>query len=155
MEIAGYYMLSFSIFISFVVLLGYKLFISEKAQKQNDLENPGTIFSKIIQAFIIFKDRLPAVLLFGQFLSLSIILTMLKDWIKRAEILPNIYTRTKRFINLGLFVQFIIYQIHYVKSIKDNSLATFNTAGFAIISLITFSLIMYLYVVAKLFTVDG
>ena len=46
MEIAGYYMLSFSIFISFVVLLGYKLFISEKAQKQNDLENPGTIFSK-------------------------------------------------------------------------------------------------------------
>ena len=80
---------------------------------------------------------------------------MLKDWIKRAEILPNIYTRTKRFINLGLFVQFIIYQIHYVKSIKDNSLATFNTAGFAIISLITFSLIMYLYVVAKLFTVDG
>ena len=32
-------MISFSIFISFIVLLGYKLFISEKAQKQNDLEN--------------------------------------------------------------------------------------------------------------------
>tara|TARA_Y100000389_G_C17295670_1_gene430378 strand:- start:91 stop:687 length:597 start_codon:yes stop_codon:yes gene_type:complete len=155
MEIAGYYMISFSIFISFIVLLGYKLFISEKAQKQNDLEKPKTIFSKIFQALIIFKNRLPAVLLFGQFLSLSVILTMLKDWITRTKEFPNIYTRTKRFINLGLFVQFIIYQLKYVKSIKDNSLDTFNTAGFAIISLITFSLIMYLYVIAKLFIVDG
>ena len=155
MEIAGYYMISFSIFISFIVLLGYKLFISEKAQKQNDLENPKTLFTKIFQSFIIFKNRLPAVLLFGQFLSLSVILTMLKDWITRTKEFPNIYKRTKRFINLGLFVQFIIYQLKYVKSIKDNSLDTFNTAGFAIISLITFSLIMYLYVIAKLFIVDG
>ena len=155
MEIAGYYMISFFIFISFIVLLGYKLFISEKAQKQNDLENPKTLFTKIFQSFIIFKNRLPAVLLFGQFLSLSVILTMLKDWITRTKEFPNIYKRTKRFINLGLFVQFIIYQLKYVKSIKDNSLDTFNTAGFAIISLITFSLIMYLYVIAKLFIVDG
>ena len=155
MEIAGYYMISFSIFISFIVLLGYKLFISEKAQKQNDLENPKTLFTKIFQSFIIFKNRLPAVLLCGQFLSLSVILTMLKDWITRTKEFPNIYKRTKRFINLGLFVQFIIYQLKYVKSIKDNSLDTFNTAGFAIISLITFSLIMYLYVIAKLFIVDG
>ena len=155
MEIAGYYMISFSIFISFIVLLGYKLFISEKAQKQNDLENPKTIFSKIFQALNIFKNRLPAVLLFTQFISLSVILTMLKDWIKRTKQMPNIYLRTKRFINLGLFVQFIIYQMNYVKSIKDNTLSSFNTAAFAIISLITFSLIIYLYVIAKLFTVDG
>jgi len=155
MEIAGYYMISFSIFISFIVLLGYKLFISEKAQKQNDLEKPKTIFSKIFQALNIFKNRLPAVLLFTQFISLSVILTMLKDWITRTKQMPNIYLRTKRFINLGLFVQFIIYQMNYVKSIKDNTLSSFNTAAFAIISLITFSLIMYLYVIAKLFTVDG
>tara|TARA_B100000674_G_scaffold495088_2_gene521396 strand:+ start:200 stop:814 length:615 start_codon:yes stop_codon:yes gene_type:complete len=155
MEIVGHFMLAFSIFLSFMVLLSYKMFINKEARKNNDLSNPSNIFSKIIKLLIIFKNRLPAVLIFSQFISIGVILTMIKDWLTSNPVIPSVYTRTKRFINLGLFVQIIIYFVHYSKSLKDNSLGSFNTAAFAIISLITFSLILYLYVIAMLFTVDG
>lgn len=155
MEIIGYFIISFAIFLSFLILLTYKLFVDKKSQKTNNLESPSSIFSKLMQLFIIFKNRLPALLLFAQFISAGVVYSMIKDWVSSVTTAPPIYTKTRRWVTLGLIIQYIIYQMYYVKSIKDNSLSTFNTAGFAIISLGTFAMIMYLYVIVKLFTVDG
>jgi hypothetical protein len=155
MEIIGYFIISFGILLSFLILLTYKLFVDKNSQKTNNLESPSSIFSKVMQGFIIFKNRIPALLLFSQFIGAGIVYSMIKDWVLSVKTPPPIYSKTRRWVTLGLIIQYIIYQIHYVKSIKDNTLSTFNTAGFAIISLGTFSMIMYLYVIVKLFTVDG
>ena len=155
MEIIGYFIVGFAIMLSFLILLTYKLFVDKNSQKTNDLENPSSIFSKIMKGFIIFKNRLPALLLFAQFISAGVVYSMIKDWVTSVSTPPPVYSKTRRWVTLGLFIQYVIYQLHYVKSLKDNSLSTFNTAGFAIISLGTFAMILYLYVIVKLFTVDG
>ena len=155
MEIIGYFIIAFAILLSFLILLTYKLFVDKNSQKTNDLASPTNFFSKIMQCFIIFKNRLPALLLFAQFIGAGVVYSMIKDWVTRVSTPPTVYSKTRRWVTLGLFIQYIIYQLYYVKSIKDNSLATFNTAGFAIISLGTFAMILYLYVIVKLFTVDG
>lgn len=150
MEISGYFILSASIMFTFLILLANKLFISREAQKP---KNSG-LSSKFWIFINYMKLRLPAFMLFGQFVSMGVILSIIKDWVINNEN-PPIYSKIKRFINLGLLIQFVIFQMYYSKELKNKESYNFNTAAFGIVSLITFSLIMYLYVIVKFLTVDG
>jgi len=151
MEVSGYFLIAFAILLSYIVLITYKLFITSKGQKD---ANDGNVMNIVWSVINIIKMRIPAILLFIQFISIGILLLTIKDWVQKNES-PAIFNRVKRFVNLGLLVQFIIYQIYYVKELKETNPISFNTCAFMIISLITLSLIGYLYVIIEYLTVDG
>lgn len=147
-EAIGYFIITAAIIVSFIVIATYKLFIRKKAPSLFSPMAMITVF------FNIFLTNLPALLMASQFFLLGWILTDIKSWMSNNNP-PPIFSRIKNFVNLGLLIQFIIYQMYYVKSIKDTKAPTFNTAAFAILSIITGSLIGYMYVIVKFFTVDG
>ena len=145
-ETIGYFVISAAILISFIVIATYKLFIREKA--------PSGFMGLLMTSISVVSTNLPALLMSSQFFLIGWILTDIKSWLENNNP-PPIFSRIKNFVNLGLIVQFIIYQMYYVASIKDSKAPAFNTAAFAILSVITLSLIGYLYVIVKFFTVDG
>tara|TARA_A100001011_G_scaffold79743_1_gene82584 strand:- start:212 stop:820 length:609 start_codon:yes stop_codon:yes gene_type:complete len=151
LEVSGYFLISFAILIVFVVLMMYKTTSSPEAHSQH---NKGDFKSIAWNGLTMFLQQLPAVTLFAQFISIGIIMLEIKNWVLNNEA-PAIYNKIKRFIILGLIVQYILYQLFYVKKLKDNSPYNFNTCAFLIISLITISLIAYLKVIVKFLTVDG
>tara|TARA_B100000795_G_C22643948_1_gene377601 strand:- start:22 stop:612 length:591 start_codon:yes stop_codon:yes gene_type:complete len=151
MEVVGYFLMGISVLISFLILLGNKMLIDKNAQSDMSRGNTSNIFWRLMD---FLKLRVPAFLLFGQFISIGTILIIIRDWIISNEH-PAIYVKIKRFINLGLFIQFIIFKTYYSTSLKETQSFNFNSAAFSIISLITFSLILYLYVIVKFLTVDG
>jgi hypothetical protein len=146
-EAIGYFIIAAAIIVSFIVIATYKIFIRENKQ----ISSPMAMITLFLN---IFLTNLPALLMASQFFLIGWILTDIRSWMKKNNP-PPIFSKIKNFVNLGLLVQFIVYQMYYVKSIKDTKVPAFNTAAFAILSIITGSLICYMYVIVKFFTVDG
>ena len=152
LEIWGYILIGISAIACFFVSIGFRGVLSRRAQKEN---NKGLV-SLIPRLLGLLLDRLPALLLSAQFFYLAWNVNNAKDWIgKTVNSRPAIYDKIKKFINLGLFIQLIIYFKYYTVSLRSIGGPSFNTGAFAIISLITCSLIVYLNIIMNYFVIDG
>tara|TARA_Y100001968_G_C19404490_1_gene742875 strand:+ start:550 stop:1164 length:615 start_codon:yes stop_codon:yes gene_type:complete len=148
MEIWGYFLMAFSILLSFFVLIGYRGFLSKEARKSSGVLNN---FLNILSITI---TRLPALLLFAQLFYLGWTMNEKKQFLN-IEPVPKIVTRIRNYITIGIFTQLILYFVYYVGDMKSIAPPKFNTASFAIISLLTSSLIVYLDIILNYFIVDG
>jgi hypothetical protein len=147
LEIWGYFLMAFSILLSFFVLVGYRAILDDKVVKVG-------IMNKLLHIFSITITRLPALLLFAQMFYLGWSMNSKKD-VLNLKYIPKIILKIRKYITIGIFTQLILYFSYYVSDIKSVEKPKFNTAAFAIISLITFSLIGYLDIIIKYFIVDG
>jgi len=149
LEIWGYFLMAFSILLSFFVLIGYRAFLS----KDSRTKQTG-ILGKITNILSITITRLPALLLFAQMFYLGWTMSSKKEILNLKHV-PKIITKIRNYTTIGIFTQLILYFVYYVGDMKSIEPPKFNTAAFAIISLITGSLILYLDIIIKYFIVDG
>ena len=149
LEIWGYYLMAFSILLSFLILIGWRGVLNVKKNE----EEKG-ILSNIVSILGLVIERLPALLLFGQLLWLGMNTNEMIKSFGNGEP-PAIVSDIKYYIFLLLFLQLGIYFKYYTASLKSFAPPDFNTATFAIISLSTVFLIVKLNMIIEHFKVDG
>ena len=149
LEIWGYFLMAFSILLSFFVLIGYRAFLSKDARTKQT-----GFLGKLKNIVSITISRLPALSLFFQMFYLGWTMSSKKEVLNLKHV-PKIISKIRNYITIGIFTQLILYFVYYVGDMKSNEAPKFNTAAFCIISLITASLIIYLDIIIKYFIVDG
>lgn len=147
LEIWGYYLMAFSILLSFLILIGWKGILNKKSEQSTGM------MGNILSIFGLVVERLPALLLFGQLVYLAVNTNTTKEMFKGD--LPELISSTKWFISLFLFVQLLIYFKFYTVSLKNTESPSFNSAMFAIISLCNVFLMIKLNMYIEYLRIDG